>query len=101
VSGNALSLTGRIRERQALRYTPAGIPALDFQLHHASRQMEAGSEREVECSLRAVAFGETARRLTRVAEESLIECAGFITARRRGSAQIDMHVTEFKIVEGN
>lgn len=101
MAGNSLSLVGRLVERSALRYTPAGVPAFDFQLQHVSRQFEAGSEREVECRLKAIAFGEVARQLSRVTEETPIACEGFITARRRGSAQIDMHVTEFKIVEGN
>jgi len=101
VSRNALVLTARLLEKDALRYTPAGIPALNCQLRHESRQMEAGEARQVEWQLDAVAFGPVARRLAEAPSGSLLECAGFIAPKSRRSRQTDLHVTEFEILEGN
>ena len=63
---NRLTLDATLAERGDLRYTPAGIPAIDCVLQHASVQAEAGGERKVECELAAVAFGEPAMALAGV-----------------------------------
>ena len=41
---NRLTLDGTLAQRDDLRYTPAGIPALDCTLQHESMQVEAGGE---------------------------------------------------------
>ena len=101
MSRNALSLTARLQAKDALRYTPAGIPALNCQLAHESRQMEAGEARTVEWNLDAIAFGGVARHLAETAAGSLIACQGFIAPRSRRSRQVELHITEFEILEGN
>ncbi len=101
MSRNALQLTVRLLEKDALRYTPAGVPALNCQLRHESRQMEAGQARQVDWQVDAVAFGPVARRLAEAPSGGLIECAGFIAPKSRRSRQIEVHITEFEILEGN
>ena len=61
---NRLVLDATLTERSDLRYTPAGLPALECMLRHASVQPEAGGERKVECELAAVAFGGPAELLS-------------------------------------
>jgi primosomal replication protein N len=51
---NHCTLTACIAEAQPLRYTPAGLPALDLRLEHESLQREAGSERQVKASVKAI-----------------------------------------------
>ncbi len=51
---NRLTLDATLTQRGDLRYTPAGIPAIDSTLHHQSVQQEAGGERKVECEVFAV-----------------------------------------------
>ena len=55
-----MTLDARLQSRGSLRFTPAGVPALDFELAHESTQVEAGSERRVACELAAVALGGAA-----------------------------------------
>ena len=43
-----------------MRYTPAGIPALNLVLEHESEVLEAGVTRQVKLIVRAVAFGALA-----------------------------------------
>ena len=43
-------------ELSALRYTPAGIPVIEFKLDHESEQDEAGTKRQVKAQISAVAF---------------------------------------------
>jgi primosomal replication protein N len=54
---NTVKLTARIAEASPLRYTPAGIPALNLVLEHESEIVEGGSPRQVKLTVRAVAFG--------------------------------------------
>ena len=63
---NQVALTARIAEASPLRYTPAGIPALNLVLEHESELLEGGANRQVKLTVRAVAFGslaETARQI--------------------------------------
>ncbi len=79
---NHVALTACIAEAQPLRYTPAGLPALDLKLEHGSRQQEAGTEREVKVVVKAVAFGALAERLSRQAIGSLWTFQGFLATPR-------------------
>ncbi|MES2510836.1 MAG: primosomal replication protein N [Pseudomonadota bacterium] len=57
---NQVKLTACIAEASPLRYTPAGIPALNLVLEHESEIEEAGVTRQVKLTVRAVAFGALA-----------------------------------------
>ena len=57
---NQVILTACIAEASPLRYTPAGIPALNLVLEHESEVVEAGVTRQVRLTVRAVAFGALA-----------------------------------------
>lgn len=58
MESNRLVLSGTVTELSGLRYTPAGVPHLQFLLEHRSRQEEAGAAREVQCHLKVEARGE-------------------------------------------
>jgi len=87
-------LAARLVERRALRYTPAGLPALDFELKHESQLSEDGQPRKVALQLRAVAIGRIAEPLTALALGSEGQFAGFLAAARNGRGLL-FHVTEF------
>jgi primosomal replication protein N len=102
VSGaNRLTLDAMLAERGDLRYTPAGIPAVECVLRHASVQPEAGGERKVDCELAAVAFGEPAIALARVPTGAALRCKGFLARRYRTGISVALHVNEFELKEGN
>jgi primosomal replication protein N len=90
---NRLVLQARLQERGAVRYTPAGLPALDLALRHESALSEAGQLRKVSVEIRAVAIGEIARRLATLEIGSESGFAGFISAQRNGRGVV-FHVTE-------
>jgi len=92
---NQLSLTAHIAEAQPLRYTPAGLPALDLRLEHASQQQEAGAGRQVQASVKAVAFGALAERLARQALGSLWIFRGFV-ANGRGGKGLVFHIQDIQ-----
>ena len=98
---NRLTLDATLAERGDLRYTPAGIPALDCVLRHASVQPEAGGERKVDCELQAVAFGERALALSRLPTGTELRCKGFLARRYRTGQTLALHLNEFESMEGH
>ena len=92
---NQIALTACIAEVQSLRYTPAGLPALDLRLEHESQQQEAGIRREVKVAIKAVAFGMLAERLARQALGSHWEFQGFLASPRNGKGVV-FHIQDIQ-----
>ena len=92
---NQTILSARIAEAQALRYTPAGLPALDLRLEHESDVREAGAQRQVRVEVRAVAFGTDAETLARQASGSAFRFTGFLAAPRHGKHPV-LHIQSFQ-----
>jgi primosomal replication protein N len=101
VPTNDVTVDARLAARADLRFTPAGIPALDFQLAHESLQSEGGGERRVACDLAAVALGPIAKDLASVSVGASLRCRGFLARRYRTGMSIALHVNEFELLEGN
>jgi primosomal replication protein N len=92
---NRLVLSAQLVERGAVRYTPAGLPACDFQLKHESQVSEAGQPRKIFMEMRAVVIGELAQRVVGLEIGAAGTFAGFLTNQRNGRG-IVLHVTEFE-----
>jgi len=92
---NRVVLTACIAEAQPLRYTPAGLPALDLKLEHGSQQQEAGAQREVKAVVKAIAFGALAERLARQALGSLWIFRGFLATSRNGKGLV-FHIQDIQ-----
>ena len=75
-----------------MRYTPAGLPALDLGLKHESEVTEDGQPRKVSMEMRAVAIGAITQELLPL--ELGTEClyAGFLTSTRNGRGLL-FHIT--------
>lgn len=92
---NQTILSARIAEAKALRYTPAGLPALDLLLEHESEANEAGLRRQVKLAIKAVAFGTDAETLVRQAVGSGFRFTGFLAAARGGKHPV-LHIQSFQ-----
>lgn len=92
---NQLVLTACIAEIDALRYTPAGLPALNIRLDHESDIQEAGQTRQVKAAMKAVAFGALAERLVKQAIGSAWKFSGFLATPRNGKYVV-FHIQEFQ-----
>ena len=90
---NRLTLDATLAARDDLRYTPAGIPAIDCTLTHESMQAEAGGQRKVALELHAVAFAEVAVKLSGMSVGSELRCEGFLARRYRTGVTVAMHIT--------
>ena len=86
---------------KALRYTPAGVPVVEFRLKHESEREEAGTKRKVKAELDAIAFEAQARLLAASAMGRPVRAEGFLSAKSKHSAKPVLHVTniEFSSLE--
>jgi primosomal replication protein N len=89
---NRLVLSGRLVERGALRYTPAGLPALDFKLEHQSELTEDQQVRKVSLQIKAIAIGAATPALAALALGDSNTFAGFLSGTRNGRGLL-FHVT--------
>ncbi len=89
---NRLVLAASLVERGAVRYTPAGLPALDMLLKHESEVSEDGLPRKVSLEIKAVAIGAITRPAGAMTLGSLATFAGFLGATRNGRGLV-LHVT--------
>ena len=90
---NRLVLTAQLVERGALRYTPAGLPAIDLSLKHESSVTQDGQARQVSFEIKARAIGAITERLTGMEMGSTHGFAGFLGSQRNGRGVV-FHVTE-------
>ena len=79
-----------------MRYTPAGIPVVEFKLEHESEQEEAGSKREVKAEIPAVAFQAQAQLLANAGMNTEATVEGFLSAKTKRSKRLVLHVTNIK-----
>lgn len=86
-------------ERGSLRYTPAGVPVIEFRIDHASVQIEAGTSRRVECELACVAVGPTALLMKESSPDVIMTVGGFLAARSLKQKSPVLHVTTIDFVE--
>ena len=90
---NRLVLTAQLVERGALRYTPAGLPALDLSLKHESAVTQDGQPRKVWFEIKARAIGEITQRVSVLELGSSHGFAGFLGSQRNGRGVV-FHITE-------
>jgi len=92
---NRLSLSGSIQERSALRYTPAGLPALDLVVDHLSTVQEEGVPRKVSMACKAVCIGTVAVSAQTVSLGQPMVFHGFLAGARNGRGLI-FHITDLR-----
>ncbi|HMS81098.1 MAG TPA: primosomal replication protein N [Burkholderiaceae bacterium] len=94
---NRVGLTASLLEREAIRYTPAGVPIVGLKLSHRSVQREAGTDRTVEMEISAIAADRMALRIDRIALGTGLKLEGFLAPRRRNVKALVLHVTDFEL----
>jgi primosomal replication protein N len=95
---NRIVIEGRVVARDAMRYTPAGIPIVEMTLSHQSTQSEAGHSRQVDCEVRAVAAGDAARKVAHLAPGSRVRADGFIAHPGKSRSRLVLHINEIEFI---
>ena len=92
---NHVELSACIAEVSTLRYTPAGLPALDLRLEHESQVQELGQQRQVKANVRAIALGHQAESLVSQKLGSVWRFNGFLASPRNGKYLV-FHIQDFQ-----
>lgn len=95
---NRVELTGHILATSGLRFTPAGVATVEMRLAHGSEQNEAGRPRQVMCEVEAIAFGETARKLSQSPAGAQVNLTGFLDRKSPRSSLLTVHVTDYELI---
>ncbi|HJV00179.1 MAG TPA: primosomal replication protein N [Burkholderiaceae bacterium] len=95
---NELRFTALIAERDAIRYTPAGMPIVNAVLQHRSQQMEAGIARLSEFEVSAVAAGDISNRFSQAPLGGVYQFTGFLNKKSRNSKSLVFHIIDFRAV---
>ncbi len=88
---NRLEVTGQVFELSALRYTPSGVPVLEFLLSHESEVTEAGQPRRVALMLPVVAMGDLAQMAVTMKLGGSVRIQGFLAPLRKDSPRFKLH----------
>lgn len=91
---NQLVLSAVVIEVNPMRYTPAGLPALEMVLQHESDVQQAGHQRRIELTITAIAFGDMALLLADVVLGSSLLIKGFLAPSRKGSSRMILHIQQ-------
>jgi len=89
---NHLVLQAVLEQRGALRYTPAGLPALDVVLAHESEVSQEGQARKVTMQLKALAIGSMVAAVSAMPLGSGATFSGFLASARNGKGLL-FHIT--------
>ena len=76
-----------------MRYTPAGLPAIDCRLQHGSVLTEDGQQRKVSLEIRALAIGAMSLRLSALMLGQGGLFAGFLASGRNARGMF-FHITD-------
>ena len=85
-------LAAQLVERGQMRYTPAGVPALDCRLAQQTTVIEDGQPRRISLEIKALAIGAITRTLGTMDLGSSAVFAGFLASARNGRGLL-FHVT--------
>ena len=91
---NQLALTATVLELMPLRYTPAGVPALEMQLEHESDVLQAGMQRRIAMTVGAIALGDIALLLADTPLGASLSIEGFLAPTRKGSGKLVVHIQQ-------
>ncbi len=96
---NQFQCVATLSAREALRYTPAGIPIVAATLQHESAQEEAGISRQVAFEMQALAAGQIAALLEQMEMGVPYRFRGFMARKNRNSKSLMFHLTDFETID--
>ena len=89
---NQTIICGEIIKLAELRYTPAGVAIVEFNIRHQSNQLNAGIPRQVTCDISAIAFDQIAMMIIKFEIGHRVKLTGFLTKKSKMSQQLVLHV---------
>jgi len=94
---NRLELVAQIDSISFLRYSPAGVPVIDFMLFHETAVIEADQSRKVQLKLKSIAMGILAEKISNFQLGSNWFFKGFLSSTKNMKS-IVYHIQEIHTV---
>lgn len=88
---NRLEVEGQVLEQSPVRYTPAGVPVLEFLLSHESEVSEAGVPRRIAFALQILVMGDLVQMAGTIGLGTTLRIQGFIAPVRKDSPKFRLH----------
>jgi primosomal replication protein N len=88
---NRLDVQGQVTELSPVRYTPAGIPVLEFLISHESEVTEAGQPRQLAFVLPVLAMGDLVQMAVTMGLGQAVRIQGFLAPVRKDSPRFRLH----------
>lgn len=95
---NQLQLAARIIEREALRYTPAGIPLVSAKLLHSLKQQNDEILQMINFEITAIAAGKISERFNQAELGNNFLFSGFLTRKSHKSKTLVFHIVDFEVL---
>lgn len=94
---NHFTLTAFLASKDAIRFTPAGIPVMHCQLEHSGDVNEVGVARKIQMSVEAIAIGPIQKGLEQMdlGTEAVFE--GFLAAKTLRNQRLVFHITHIQL----
>ena len=94
---NRFVVDGELVELDGLRYTPAGVARIGLKIRHVSTQQEAGTQRQVQCEIPALALGAAAQQASSLRLGQQVKVEGFLAQRSLRSTQLVLHINNITL----
>jgi primosomal replication protein N len=94
---NHFTLTAILVSKDAIRFTPAGIPVMHCQLEHSGEVNEVGIVRKIQMSIEAIAIGPIQRGLEQMDLGTKAVFEGFLAAKSLRNQRLIFHITHIQL----
>ncbi|WP_114689410.1 primosomal replication protein N [Polynucleobacter necessarius] len=94
---NHFTLTAILVSKDAIRFTPAGIPVMHCQLEHSGHANEVGVARKIQMNVEAITIGPIQKDLERMdlGAEAVFE--GFLASKTLRNQSLVFHITHIQL----
>jgi primosomal replication protein N len=94
---NHLTLTAILVSKDAIRFTPAGIPVMHCQLEHSGQVNEVGVPRKIQMSVEAITIGPIQKDLERMDLGTQAVFEGFLAPKTLRNQRLVFHITHIQL----
>jgi primosomal replication protein N len=94
---NHFTLTAILVSKDAIRFTPAGIPVMHCQLEHSGEVTEVGIARKIQMNVDAIAIGPIHKGLEQMDLGAEAVFAGFLAAKSLRNQRLVFHITHIQL----
>ncbi|QKM60952.1 primosomal replication protein N [Polynucleobacter arcticus] len=94
---NHFTLTAFLVSKDAIRFTPAGIPVMHCQLEHSGEVSEVGTARKIQMNVEAIAIGPIQKGLEQMDLGAKAVFEGFLAPKTLRNQRLVFHITHIQL----